>query len=42
MKFILFAAFASAFFWATSSSLTEMTKADCQAGISTACEELKR
>ena len=42
MKFILFIAFSSAFFWATSSSLTDMTKADCRSGIQAACIEVAK
>ena len=42
MKFILFIAFSSAFFWATSSSLTDMTKADCRHQVQAACEELRK
>jgi len=41
MKFILFIAFSSAFFWATSSSLTDMTKADCHYQVQAACEQLR-
>ena len=40
--FLLYIAIGGIFFTAFDSTLTDMTIADCQAGIQKACEELKK
>tara|TARA_R100000664_G_scaffold18786_2_gene27897 strand:- start:1597 stop:1725 length:129 start_codon:yes stop_codon:yes gene_type:complete len=42
MRFLLFAAFGAALFWGVNSSLSDMTKHDCEVNeIQLACESLK-
>ena len=43
MRFLLFAAFGAVIFWGVNSSLSDMTKHDCEVNkIQLACESLKK